>query len=89
MIDPGLVVNLASIEVLEKIGVPLYVVQDLTIRTATSVLMRIRYYSDVNTEVARVRTCIWIYTMPQEFALSYGLLLSHRWLHKFKAQGNN
>ena len=43
MIDPGSVVNLASVEVLEKIHTPLFPVHDLTIRTATSALTRIRY----------------------------------------------
>lgn len=88
MIDPGSVVNLASIEVLEKIRAPLYAVQDLTIRTATSALTRIRYYLDVDTQVARVKTRIQIYAMLREFILSYGLLLSRCWLHKVKAQGN-
>ena len=37
MIDPGSVVNLASIEVIEKIGSALFPVEDLTIRTATSI----------------------------------------------------
>ena len=82
MIDPGSVVNLASIEVLEKIGTPLHPVEDLTIRTATSALTRIRYYSDVDTIVAGVKTKIRIYAMPREFILFYGLLLSRRWLRK-------
>ena len=55
MIDPGSVVNLASIEVLERIGAPLSPVHDLTIRTATSALTRIRYCSDVDTIVAGVK----------------------------------
>ena len=88
MIDPGSVVSMASIEVIEKIGAPVYAVQDLTIRTATSALTKIRYYSDVDTEVTRVKTRIRIFAMPREFVLSYGLLLSRPWLHKVKAQGN-
>jgi hypothetical protein len=88
MIDPGSVVNLASIEVLEKIGAPLLPVNDLTIRTATSALTRIRYYSDVDTVVAGVKVRIRIYAMPREFSLSYGLLLSRRWLRKVRARGN-
>ena len=88
MIDPGSVVNLASIEVLEKIGTPLFPVEDLTIRTATSALTKIRYYSDVDTIVAGVKTKIRIYAMPREFVLSYGLLLSRRWLCKVRARGN-
>src|SRR5437588_4227542 len=88
MINPGSVVNLASIEVLEKIGTPLFPVNDLTIRTATSALTRIKYYSDVEIIIAGVRTTIRIYPMPREFALSYGLLLSRRWLRKVRARGN-
>ena len=88
MIDPGSVVNLASIEVLERIGAPLSPVHDLTIRTATSALTRIRYCSDVDTIVAGVKVRIRIYAMPREFALSYGLLLSRRWLRKVRARGN-
>ena len=76
MIDPGSVVNLASIEVLEKIGASLFYVQDLTIRTATSALRKIRYYSNVDTIVAGVKTRIRIYAIPREFVLSYDLLLS-------------
>ena len=88
MIDPGSVVNLASIGVLEMIGTPLYPVNDLTIRTATSALTRIRYYSDVDTVVAGVKARIRIYAMPREFTLFYGLLLSRRWLRKVRARGN-
>ena len=88
MIDPGSVVNLASIEVLERIGASLSPVHDLTIRTATSALTRIRYCSDVDTIVAGVKVRIRIYAMPREFALSYGLLLSRRWLRKVRARGN-
>src|SRR5437588_11416163 len=88
MIDPGSVVNLASIEVLERIGTPLFPVNDLTIRPATSALTRIRYHSDVDTIVAGVKARIRIYAMPREFALSYGLLLSRRWLRKVRARGN-
>ena len=89
MIDPGSVVNLASIEVLERIGAPLSPVHDLTNRTATSALTRITYCSDVDTTVAGVKVRIRIYAMPRVFALSYGLLLSHRWLRKVRARGNN
>ena len=85
MIDPGSVVNLASIEVLERIGAPLSAVHDLTIRMATSALTGIRYCSDVDTIVAGVKAHIRIYVMPREFALSYGLLLSRRWLRKVLA----
>ena len=88
MIDPGSVVNLASIEVLETIGAPLSPVHDLTIRTATSAMTKIKYFSDVDTTVAGVKTRIRIYAMPREFALSYGLLLSRRWLRKVRARGN-
>ena len=88
MIDAGSVIKLASIEVLEKIGTPLFPVEDLTIRTATSALTRIRYYSDVDTIVAGVKTKIKIYAMPREFLLSYGLLLSRRWLRKVRACSN-
>ena len=88
MIDPGSVVNLASIEVLEKIGAPLFHVHDLTIRTATSELTKIRYYSYVDTIVAGVKTTIRIYAMPRKFVFSYGLLLSRRWLRKVPARGN-
>ena len=78
MIDPGSVVNIASIEVLEKIGAPLFHVHDRTIRTATSALTKIGYYSEVDTIVAGVKTKIRIYVMLREFVLSYGLLLSRR-----------
>ena len=88
IIDPGSVVNLASIEVLERIGAPLAPVHDLTIRTATSAQTRIGYCSDLDTIVASVKVCIRIYAMPSEFALPYGLLLSRRWLQKVRARGN-
>ena len=88
MIDTGSVVNLASIEVLEKIGVALFPVYNLTIRTATSALTEIQYYSDVEIEVSGVRTLIRVYAIPREFSLAYGMLLSRRWLQKVRAQGN-
>ena len=43
LIDAGSVVNLASQAILEAMGVPLYPVFDLTIRTATSALTTIKY----------------------------------------------
>ena len=89
MIDPGSVVNLVSIEVLERIGAPLSPVHDLTIRTATSEVTRIRYCSDVDTIVAGVKVHIRIHAIPREFALLYGLLLSSRWLRKVRARGND
>ena len=46
------------------------------------------YYADVDIIVAGVKTRIRIYAMPREFDLSYGLLLSRRWLRKVKAHGN-
>ena len=58
MIDAGSVVNLASIEVLETLGVGLYPVRNLTIPTATSALTKIQYYSDLEIEVAEVNTAI-------------------------------
>ena len=54
MIDAGSVVNLASIDVLEKLGVGLFPVHNLTIRTATSALTGIQYFSDLEVEVSGV-----------------------------------
>ena len=88
VVDPGSVVDLASIEVLQRVGAPLSPVHESTIQTATSALTRIRYYSDVDTIVAGVKVCIRILVMPCEFALTYGLLLSRWWLRKVRARGN-
>ena len=88
MIDAGSVVNLASIEVLETLGVALFPVHNLTIRTATSALTEIQYFSDLEIEVSGVRTAIRVYAIPREFSLAYGMLLSRRWLQKVRAQGN-
>ena len=88
MIDAGSVVNLASIGVLETLGVGLFPVHNLTIRTATSALTEIQYYSDIEIEVAGVKTLIRVYAIPREFFLAYGMLLSRRWLQKVRAQGN-
>ena len=58
MIDAGSVVNLASIDVRKILGVSLFPVHILTIRTATSALTEIPYYSDLELEVARVKRAI-------------------------------
>ena len=85
MIDAGSVVNLASIQVLETLGIGLYLVRNLTIRTATSALTKIHYFSDLEIEVAGVKTAIRVYAIPREFSLAYGMLLSRRWLQKVRA----
>ena len=78
MIDAGSVVNLASMDVLEKLGVALFPVYNLTIRTATSALTEIQYYSDVEIEVSGIHTRIRVYVIPRELSLAYGMLLSRR-----------
>ena len=88
LIDAGSVVNLASHAVLERMGAPLLPAYDLTIRTATSTLTTIKYYSDLDVTIAGVTTRIRVYAIPREIMLSYGLLLSRRWLKKVKARGN-
>ena len=76
LIDAGSVVNLASHAVLERMGAPLLPAYDLTIRTATSTLTTIKYYSDLDVSVAGVSAHIRVYAIPHEIMLSYGLLLS-------------
>ena len=88
MIDAGSVVNLASIDILEKIGVAPFPVYNLTIRMATSALTEIQYYSHVEIGVSGVHTLICVYAIPREFSLAYRMLLSRRWLQKVRAQGN-
>ena len=88
LIDAGSVVNLASHAVLEQMGAPLMPSYDLTIRTATSTLTTIKYYSDLDVSVAGVTTWVRVYAIPREISLSYGLLLSRRWLKRVKARGN-
>ena len=88
IIDAGSVVNLSSIEVLEKIGVALFPVYNLTIRTATSPVTEIEYYSDVEIEVSGVHTLIHVYAIPREFSLAYGILISRHWLQNVRGQGN-
>ena len=69
-------------------GAPLMPAFDLTIRTATSTLTTIKYYSDLDVTVAGVTTWVRVYASPRDIALSYGLLLSRRWLKRVKARGN-
>ena len=87
MIDAGFVVNLAWIDVLEKLGALLFPVHNLTIHTATSALTKIPYYSDMELEVVGVKTAIRVYAIPQQFLLAYGMLLSRRWRQKVQARG--
>ena len=88
LIDAGSVINLASQSILESMGATLYPVCDLTIRTATSALTTIRYFSELDVIVAGVQTKIRIYAIPREFNLSYGLLLSRRWMRQVQIRGN-
>ena len=78
LIDAGSVVNLASHSVLERMGMPLLPAYDLKIRTATSTLTIIKYYSDLDVTRAGVTARIRVYAIPREITLSYGLLLSRR-----------
>jgi hypothetical protein len=80
LIDAGSVVNLAPLSLLETIGAALYPVFDLSIRTATSALANFCYISEFSVSVAGVAEKIKVYTVPREFNLSYGLLLSCRWM---------
>ena len=88
LIDAGSVVNLASQNVLEAMGAPLYPAFDLTIRTATSALTTIKYFTEVDVSVAGVTAKIRVFAIPREFNLSYGLLLSRRWMRQVKIRGN-
>ena len=69
-------------------GAPLFPAFDLTIRTATSALTTIKYFTEVEVSVARVTAKIQIYAIPREFNLSYGPLLSCRWMRQVKIRGN-
>ena len=88
LIDMGSVINLASQSILESMGAPLFLVFDLTIRTATSALKSIHYFTELDVIVAGICTKIRVYTIPREFNLSYGLLLSRRWMRQVKMHGN-
>ena len=81
-------VNLASKGILEVMGVPLYPVFDMMIRTATSALTTIKYYTDVDVTVCGVSAKFRVYAIPREFNLSYGLLSSLRWTRQVKLRGN-
>ena len=69
-------------------GAPLYPAFGLTIRTATSALTTIKYYTEVDVSVAGVTAKIHVYAIPREFNLSYGLLVSRRWMRQVKIRGN-
>ncbi|RPA99421.1 hypothetical protein L873DRAFT_902428 [Choiromyces venosus 120613-1] len=88
LIDAGSVVNLAPISVLQALGAPLSPTKDLVIRTAASNLVPLEYYTDLEIEVASVKTVIRVYAMPASCELTYGLLLSHRWLRRCQAIGD-
>jgi hypothetical protein len=88
LIDAGSVVNLALQSILETMGAPLYPVFDLTIRTATSALTMIRYDTELDVIVAGVQAGICVYAIPREFNLSYGLLLSQRWMQQVRMREN-
>ena len=79
---------MASQSSLEDMGAPLFPVFNLTIRTATSALTTIKYYTELDVSVAGVTTRIRVYAIPREFNLSYGLLQSHRWMKQVKMRGN-
>ena len=88
LIDARSVINLASQNVLEAMGAPLFPAFDLTIRTATSALTTIKYFTEVEVSVAGVTAKIQIYTIPRKFNLSCGLLLSRQWMRRVKIRGN-
>jgi len=69
-------------------GLPLFPVFDLTIRTATSALTTIKYCTELDVSVAGVTARIRVHAVPREFNLSYGLLLSRRWMRQVKLRGN-
>ena len=64
LIDAGSVVNLASHAVLKQMGAPLMPAYNLTIRMATSTLMTIKYYSDLDVTVAGVTKWVRVYSIP-------------------------
>jgi hypothetical protein len=88
MIDASSVFNLASLSVLEKIGATLHPIRNLSIQTATSALMEIKYYADITVIVGGVLAQIVVHAIPRESNLSYGLLLSRGWLKSVRARGN-
>jgi len=88
LVDGGSVVNLAPISVLQAMGADLFCTQELTIRTATSSLVEIEFYTDLDIEVASVVTPLRVYAIPATCEPTFGLLLSRRWLRQVQAIGD-
>ncbi|PUU74849.1 hypothetical protein B9Z19DRAFT_1067885 [Tuber borchii] len=78
LMDAGSVVNMSPISILQAIGASLFRTWEITIRTATSILVEIEFYTDLEIEVASVTTCLRVYAIPAICELNYGLLQSCR-----------
>ena len=88
LIDAGAVMNLAPISVLRSIDALLLPTQDLVIRTAASNMVPLKFYTDLEIEVASVVVRLQIFAMPDDCELTYRLLLSHHWLRSCDAIGD-
>jgi len=88
LVDGGSVVNLAPISVLRAMQATLFRTQELTIRTATSSLVEIEFYADLDIEVASVVVHLRVYSIPAVCEPTFGLLLSRRWLRQVQAIGD-
>ncbi|RPA90716.1 hypothetical protein L873DRAFT_1795324 [Choiromyces venosus 120613-1] len=85
LIDASSVINLAATSVLQDLVAPLSPTKDLVICTAVSNLVPLEYYTDLQIEVASIRTVIQVYAMPALCEPTYGLLLSRRWVRRYQA----
>jgi hypothetical protein len=88
LVDAGSVVNLAPMSVLEAIRAPLQKSNDLVIRTATSNLVPIDWFTELDIEVGGVTVPLRIYAIPPHCEPTYALLLSRRWLRACSAIGD-
>lgn len=86
LIDGGAVVNLMPQRVAKRLGLKLYVNDDIVIRTATDEVRPIHQCTYFNIEIGQVPASVKVYVI--DIPQSYSLLLGRRWLYQVRAIGD-
>jgi len=89
LVDGGSVLNMMPLSMARKMGFTLRPQTEVVMRTAASTYHEIKYYVNLNVNVAGVTPSICCYCLPdRDTRISYTLLHSHRWMKQVRGLGD-
>jgi hypothetical protein len=88
LVDSGSVLNLIPEYLAKHLNLPLRQTKSLMMRTAAAEVSYIRWYVDLDIEIAGVISTSRVYCIPAPARPSYTLLLGRKWMKQVRALGN-